>query len=1116
MAERYFLLEIEGWNPASQTVETLYFTDGPGLQTEAGDAPADTWYVPALRVPAEAVYTRSLFRDGRTGGASEIAISDGIAILNAAGAWDHLADWGWDGQRCRLYVLTAGQARSAAILVLSAVTEQLLPVYRVAAGAGEYLLTLRIQDPLARFDVPIQATKYLGTNVGPDGLEGTADDLKGLPKPLAYGLAFEVPARPVNTSLLVYQLADHAIAEVVALRDNQVLLTLDDDYPTVAALTAATPASGEYATCLAAGLVMLGATPAGRITADILAAVDPTPTGEAVAFDGTGDFYDRTGSYPGTPVFAWPSGLAGLRFTLSFWARLDASTGSMIVLDLPYGDPAEGDFGIRASWSAVGGGEFQVLARRNSGAGTGLSAAFGATDQWVHVLASFDLWDGREQVAIDGTVVASGSFTGSLPFGPAALYECVVGAACAANRGSEPAYWNGALAEVFLIGGHAPDLAVAENVEKFRTLAGKPADLGQDGSAVFGVPPQLYLRGRPEVFGSNLGAGGDLALNGDPAVADSDPYGAAPAPPSSVRAADIIYRIARQRAGLTDGEIDADAFAAAQAADADVGIWIGEERTVRDVLDEVANSAALAYWWRSDGRLALGRFALPAGAPAMTLTFDDLVALERQPVSDTGFGLPAYSIVVEYGLINQVPDPDAIAGSVEDAARLAYLERAYRQTSAADNTVRAKHRLAPEFIFRTLITNEADAVAFAADRLALYSRGRSRWKAQVPITAETAALDLFDVVELQVPRFGLDAGKLFRVLGIGSDFRANRIDLDLWGGEPSPIRVPWLGRRVTIHPPTVIGSATTITVPFLGNRVTVHSPRIGLYLRPPFLGSRATIHAPTVSTSTRVQVPFLGGRATVHSPTVLPGGVTVQVPALGNRATIHAPTVLPGGVAVQVPFLGLRATLHGPTVSAAYRVQVPALGNRVTVHAPTLVYDQAVAVPFLGSRVAVHSPVVQSGNTFIVVPFLGDRAAIHAPTVAAAYRVTVPALGNRVTIHAPTITARATVAVPALGLRATIHDPAVAAAYRVTVPALGTRITVHGPTVVPDQLVTVPALGNRATLHAPTLSAAYRIAAGDLGNRITIHEPQIITGDLRLTEAGDIRITEAGDARELE
>lgn len=770
-----FLAEMDGWNPATEAVETTYWTDGGGFHTEAGDTPADTFYEPFLLVPDEALYKRNLFADGRTGGGTQVQISDGIAIRNLFGRWDYLDNWGWDGHPFRLYRLAVGQPRSAAVLVLSGVVEQLLPVYEAAAGEVDSRLVVRLKDPLSRFDQPVQTNKYLGTNDGPDGLEGTEADIKGLPKPFGYGVCSEVPARPVNSSHLIYQVADGAVAAILAVYDKGVMLSLEGDYATPALLVDAEPAEGQYATCLAYGLFKLGASPFGTVTADISTVGAPLPSGDAVAFDGVSGRFSRSNAIIGAGSTD--------RGLLSLWFRVDGGDGTARTLVSLIDSTFEVACRIRlttankieVSWINAGG------ASNGSVLSTSTYAAGGG---WHHLVVSW-IFASVPYVAlrIDGTNQTNATVLATGILDPLGRF-CSIGAGGTLSP-SEP--FPGALAEVWVGWGQFVDITVSSGVERFRTITGYPADLGPTGARPTGTSGTLYLRGGPDVVGTNLGTGGDLTKADTVSLADTTPYAPPPASPSAVTAAEIIRNVARSRGGVTEDELDTDAFDAALTdAPEPVGLWVGDERTVRDVLDEVANSAGLAYWWRSNGQLTLGRFRLPVGPPLLSIAVSGEISIARQPVTDTGFGLPAYSIVVEHSRIHQVQDGGSLADSV-DTARRAYLATEFRRAApTTDNSVRVKHRLAPELTFRTLISDPDSADAFAADRLALYGRRRTRWLVSVPLTAATAAIEPFDVVEMRddrpVPRFGLAGGKLFRVIGISSSWREGLIEFDLWGG----------------------------------------------------------------------------------------------------------------------------------------------------------------------------------------------------------------------------------------------------------------------------------------------------------------------------------------------
>lgn len=95
-------------------------------------------------------------------------------------------------------------------------------------------------------------------------LEGTTE-LAGQPKPFGYGQIRQAQALLVDAGNLIYQLLDGSMESVGAVRDKGAALTLDSDY---ADITLAAPAGGEYATCLATGHMMLGASPDGQVTWD--------------------------------------------------------------------------------------------------------------------------------------------------------------------------------------------------------------------------------------------------------------------------------------------------------------------------------------------------------------------------------------------------------------------------------------------------------------------------------------------------------------------------------------------------------------------------------------------------------------------------------------------------------------------------------------------------------------------------------------------------------------------------------------------------------------------------------------------------------------------------------
>lgn len=117
---------------------------------------------------------------------------------------------------------------------------------------------------------PFEADVLTATYAGTGGAEGLAD-LKGRVKPLAIGRPKNVEPVLINAVDNVYQFSGYGPVEAVsALYERGASFgTAIGNYASYTALVAATVPAGRWATCLAEGMVRLGAPAAGLITADV-------------------------------------------------------------------------------------------------------------------------------------------------------------------------------------------------------------------------------------------------------------------------------------------------------------------------------------------------------------------------------------------------------------------------------------------------------------------------------------------------------------------------------------------------------------------------------------------------------------------------------------------------------------------------------------------------------------------------------------------------------------------------------------------------------------------------------------------------------------------------------
>lgn len=243
--------------------------------------------------------------------------------------------------------------------------------------------------------------------------------------------------------------------------------------------------------------------------------------------------------------------------------------------------------------------------------------------------------------------------------------------------------------------------------------------------------------------------------------------------------AQIVKTIAVNRGGVVSGDIDAGDVTALDAANSSVvGVYVDNETDIASVLDELTNS--IGAWWGFDnlGKMRMQRLETPSGTPVTTLTETEILDIDRSGSSDADRSIPAHSVKVKYKKVYVTQDTD-LAGSVTDARRNEIKEE-FREVVATDGAVKAKHLLSPELEFNTLLTVAANASTEATRLLDIYKVRRDVVTARVRVCV-CYDIDLGDVVEVDIKRFGYTGGKLFRVIGIETDYRRGELSLTLWG-----------------------------------------------------------------------------------------------------------------------------------------------------------------------------------------------------------------------------------------------------------------------------------------------------------------------------------------------
>jgi hypothetical protein len=255
-----------------------------------------------------------------------------------------------------------------------------------------------------------------------------------------------------------------------------------------------------------------------------------------------------------------------------------------------------------------------------------------------------------------------------------------------------------------------------------------------------------------------------------------DVKGARPGGTYLTSVADIVEEIVTSQGGLGAGDLDTASFTALNTANGStVGIHVNgaSSRSVLEVLDELIASIGGFYGFDRSGKFGAGRLEAPGGTPAATFTEVEILEIDRQATA-----LPAHRVRLGYQPNGTVQAAFQLNAAVT-AARRAFTARDVRYVTAEDGSVLAKHPLAGDLEINTLLDGDTAATTEAARLLNLYGADRDLFR--VRLKTQPFALELADPVRLVYPRFGLQAGKLFRIIGLVEDAALNQVELTLWG-----------------------------------------------------------------------------------------------------------------------------------------------------------------------------------------------------------------------------------------------------------------------------------------------------------------------------------------------
>lgn len=312
-------IAITGYNLTTSALQTLYFSDD-GFMTSPTDTPPNTYYEPRISAPPH--FLRMLFNTAQASfGSSSGAQTPGEIIFeNSDGGVDYLMwQYAFDGLPFTVRQGTIGTPVSTWTVINSGTSMDI-------QADNATTLSIVVNNQQQNLTLDQVRPMYGGTNVLPNGVDGTPADLMGQYKPRVYGTVLNVSPKAVNTSLLIYQCSDQANCSITQVYDNGVALTAATPYASLAALEASAPSAGYYG--VFEGYFRLGSSPASQVTCD---ATTPGMTTVAsilqqLALDST---FITSGQISSADVTAMNTAYPQ---TVGVWA--DGSTATQDLMDL--------------------------------------------------------------------------------------------------------------------------------------------------------------------------------------------------------------------------------------------------------------------------------------------------------------------------------------------------------------------------------------------------------------------------------------------------------------------------------------------------------------------------------------------------------------------------------------------------------------------------------------------------------------------------------------------------------------------------------------------------------------------------------------------------------------
>lgn len=243
----------------------------------------------------------------------------------------------------------------------------------------------------------------------------------------------------------------------------------------------------------------------------------------------------------------------------------------------------------------------------------------------------------------------------------------------------------------------------------------------------------------------------------------------------------VLRMVLRDYAGFISAQLDTDSFTTLQLIQTGaMGRFYpaGDQSTIEEVIEEIAGSCGAVAGEDGSGLYRVFRLEPPLSSADWSITDRNVVDIDRERLP---YRVPWQSWGVSFKRNWTVQTSGDLATNPNNPSqsRRQFLQLEKRHSYVQDTNIALAHRTSSGIVVDSLFDSEASATAEAQRRIQLYSLGRALYR--VTVKGMLFNTRIGQTVQLRYPRWNLNAGRRFVIVGLDDDADDENTILILFG-----------------------------------------------------------------------------------------------------------------------------------------------------------------------------------------------------------------------------------------------------------------------------------------------------------------------------------------------